>query len=201
MAIAAEKRLRRRARDFSREEILDAARALFVKESFDAVTIRKIAAEIGCAPGTIYLHFKDKAEIFLRLCEETFSRLGTRMAAIGQDDDDPLECLRRAGRAYIQFGLEHPSHYLITFVHGFKSPMPQKLEAGERCFSNLVRMVARCAEAGQLRNNNVEEISQVLWTSLHGTVSLLITHCNFPFVEQSRLIERQLDVLIEGIRK
>ena len=61
-------------------------------------------------------------------------------------------------------------------------------------------MVQRCADENALRIASVDEVSQVLWTSLHGLVSLLITHCGFPFVEQSRLIERQLDVLMQGIR-
>ena len=201
------KRTRKRASDFSRDEILETARNLFVTHSYEAVTIRKIAAEIGCAPGTIYLHFADKAEIFGTLCEETFSKLSQRLAAIADDDDDPLECLRRAGRAYIAFGLEHPTHYQITFVVAKNSGGAethagddQLLEAGTRCFGHLHRMVQRCADENALRIASVDEVSQVLWTSLHGLVSLLITHCGFPFVEQSRLIERQLDVLMQGIR-
>lgn len=194
------KRTRRRAADFSRDEILDAARAMFVDQSYDAVTIRKIAAEIGCAPGTIYLHFADKAEILNTLCEETFLRLSRRLTAIEGDDDDPIECLRRGGRAYMQFALEHPTHYLVTFVMRNKNS-GTKLEAGLRCFENLVRMVTRCAEADRLRVTNVAEISQVIWTALHGLAALLITHSEFPFVEQSRLIERHLDVILTGIRK
>ncbi len=185
-----------RARDFSREEILDAARQMFVSESYEAVTIRKIASGIGCAPGTIYLHFADKAEIFDSLCEETFARLSRRLTAIGKDDDDPLECLRRGGRAYVQFALDHPSHYLARKQEG-----EHKMQAGLACFASLVRMVSRCDTAGMLRVTNVEEVSQVLWTALHGLASLLITHAGFPFVEQSRLIERDLDILIAGIRK
>ena len=174
---------------------------MFLNHSYDAVTIRRIASEIGCSPGTIYLHFADKAEIFSSLCEETFSRLSRRLMAIEQDNDDPLECLRRGGRAYVSFALEHPSHYLITFVMSPKEHAPKKMEAGLSCFASLVRMVKRCADEGKLRITNVEEVSQVLWTALHGLASLLITHCEFPFVEQTRLIERDLDILIEGIRK
>jgi AcrR family transcriptional regulator len=198
----APKRARKRAPDFSREEILNTARNLFATHSYEGVTIRQIASAIGCAPGTIYLHFADKAEIFEKLCEETFSKLSQRMSAISNDDDDPLECLRRGGRTYANFALEHPSHYIVTFVmaksrneHG-----PKNMQAGLACFENLRRMVDRCVQAGQLRITNVDEVSQILWTSLHGMVTLLITHGEFPFLEPSRLIERHLEVLIEGIR-
>jgi AcrR family transcriptional regulator len=39
-----------------REEILDAARTLFVKEGYEQVSIRKIAEKIEYSPGTIYLY-------------------------------------------------------------------------------------------------------------------------------------------------
>ncbi len=64
---------RARQKESVREEILDAARTLFVKEGYEHVSIRKIAEKIEYAPGTIYLYFRDKAEILERLCEETFS--------------------------------------------------------------------------------------------------------------------------------
>lgn len=201
---AVAKRARKRASEFSRDEILDAARLMFLQQGYEVVTIRKIAAAIGCAPGTIYLHFADKGEIFESLCSETFQKLSARLAAIAGDDDDPLECVRRGGRAYIAFALEYPSHYQITFLSAKKDSEkdrdPKILDAGLQCFGNLQRMVTRCAEAGCLRVNNVDEVSQVIWSSLHGLVSLLITHGEFPFVEQSRLIERHLDILITGIR-
>jgi AcrR family transcriptional regulator len=62
---------RARQKEGVREEILDAARTLFVKEGYEHVSMRKIAEKVEYAPGTIYLYFRDKAEILDRICEET----------------------------------------------------------------------------------------------------------------------------------
>src|SRR5947208_2297737 len=107
----------RRAREKAgvREEILDAARALFVKEGYENVSIRKIAEKIEDAPGTIYLYFKDKAEILDRISEETFAKLAERMHAINKDPSNALDGLKRGLRTYIQFGVDNPNHYIITF--------------------------------------------------------------------------------------
>src|SRR5271157_5193185 len=99
------KERRARQKQNVREEILDAARALFVKEGYESVSIRKIADKIEYAPGTIYLYFHDKAEILGRICEETFSKLDRKMEAIRHDTAAPLDKLRRGLRTYIQFGL------------------------------------------------------------------------------------------------
>ncbi len=94
----------RRAREKAsiREEILDAARALFVKEGYEHVSMRKIAEKVEYAPGTIYLYFQDKAEILERICDETFSKLAQRIHAINTDPSSPLDGLRRGLRTYVQ---------------------------------------------------------------------------------------------------
>src|SRR6266852_5455285 len=89
---------RARQKEGVREEILDAARSLFVKEGYEHVSIRKIAEKIEYAPGTIYLYFRDKAEILDRICEETFSKLLRKMHAIEHDTAAPLDKLRRGLR-------------------------------------------------------------------------------------------------------
>jgi AcrR family transcriptional regulator len=187
---------RQREKHEIREEILSAARALFVKEGYENVSIRKIAERIEYSPGTIYQYFHDKAEILAQISEETFSRLERKLAAINRDlGVDPLERLKRGLREYIKFGLEHPNRYVLTFVRG---SLP--CSAGGRCFGELLKAVGYAVEAGQIRDADVVEISQALWAGSHGVTSLLITCSEFPFVEQDRLVERMLDILIEGVK-
>ncbi len=193
---------RERLKQELQEEILEAARNLFVKEGYESVSMRKIADEVGCAPGTLYLHFDDKAAILGAICAETFTRLAKRMDAIRKDECDPLERLRRGGRTYVQFGLDHPHHYLLTFgrpksdhAHGSAADM-----AGLNCFNGLRDCVKAAADAGALRSSDPECVAQVLWAATHGIVMLLLGKEGFPFVEQTRLIEGALDIMIEGIR-
>jgi AcrR family transcriptional regulator len=196
--------LERRARqkESVREEILDAARTLFVKEGYEHVSIRKIAEKIEYAPGTIYLYFRDKAEILDRICEETFSKLARKLEAINRDQADPFDCLRRGLRTYIQFGIDNPNHYVVTFVQAKQVERQNKphAPAGQRCFDILRSAVQRCIDVHQLNCEDTEEVAQALWAGMHGITTLLIT-CQFPFIEHNRLIERLVHILMEGIRK
>jgi AcrR family transcriptional regulator len=78
---------REREKQGIREEILEAARKLFVTEGYENVSIRKIAERIEYSPGTIYLYFQDKADILAQVNEETFSRLERKLAAINHDTE------------------------------------------------------------------------------------------------------------------
>jgi AcrR family transcriptional regulator len=192
----------RRARQKAniREEILDAARTLFVKEGYEHVSMRKIAEKAEYAPGTIYLYFRDKAEILEHLSDETFARLSARMQAINADASDPLEALRRGLRTYIQFGIDNPDHYVVTFVLA-KEVAQQPPKCGQQCFGNLRNAVRRAIETGQTNCDDVEEVAQALWAGAHGAVTLLISKCPFPFIEPTTLVDRVVTILIEGIRK
>src|SRR6266542_1769402 len=90
-----------RQKESTRQEILDAARDRFVREGYESVSMRKIADRVEYAPGTIYLYFKDKAEILDTLCKQTFEKLRTRLEAIRKDTGEPVERLRHRLRTSI----------------------------------------------------------------------------------------------------
>jgi AcrR family transcriptional regulator len=195
---------RARERENLRQEILDAAREMFVREGYGSVSMRKIAERVEHSPGTLYLHFPDKASILKSLCMETFSKLHKRLEAIHKDAADPFDGLRRGLLAYIRFGLENPSHYALTFIQ----PRPKEemgehdeSDPGHQCFGHLRAIVVNCIDGGYIASNDPDEISQVLWAGIHGITSLLVAHCGFPFVEETRLIDRVVTTLLEGIRK
>lgn len=189
---------------YLREEILDAARELFVKHGYENVSMRKIAEKIEYSPTTIYLYFDDKAEILSTLCEETFKRLTRVMVEIEHGPGDPIEKVRRQGEAYIRFGLEHPNHYQVTFMmpHEYSEETEQelKMSAGMQCFQSLVNCVQTCVDAEEFRDMDVRSASQALWCAVHGVTSLLIAHPCFPWVRQDQLIRTTLDTMIEGFR-
>jgi AcrR family transcriptional regulator len=197
------KQRRAREKEGLREEILEAARTLFVKDGYESVSIRKIADKVEYAPGTIYLYFHDKAEIMTKICEETFAKLLARMEAIKVDTSPPLDKLRRGLRTYIQFGLDNPNHYLLTFVQAKMNAqaVPVFQTTGMQAFACMRQCVNECVQTGELVSDDADELAQTLWAGVHGLTSVLITCSGFPFVERTRLIDRMVHTLVEGVRR
>lgn len=54
----------------SRPQILAAARQLIDRDGWDKLTIRRLAAEIGIGPTTLYHHVRDKEDLLLLLIHE-----------------------------------------------------------------------------------------------------------------------------------
>jgi AcrR family transcriptional regulator len=193
-----------RQKRFLRQEILDAASELFVKEGFEHVSMRRIAEKIEYSPTTIYLYFKDKAELLEQVCQETFTRLAHRLTTILEQPGDPLERLKRGLVAYIKFGLENPQHYRVVFMmpppEGFdKSKYLLPDSPGIQSFDFLRRCVFDCITAGKLRTKDAELVSQILWCGVHGLTALLITHQMFPWVNKEQLIHSTVNTLVSGV--
>ncbi len=196
---------RERERENLRQEILDAARELFVVEGYENVSMRRIADRIDYSPTTIYLHFKDKSDLLYHICAETFARLSERLEAIYRECADPLECLKEGCRAYIEFGLKFPDHYKVTFINHpehlkHDEHMPKEESAGMKTFYHLRQAVEECIIQGKFRETDVDMVSQMLWATGHGITSLLISFPDFPWADKERMIDLLLDTLVEGLK-
>ena len=194
---------KKRVREDLRKRILDAAEALFVREGYEKVSMRKIAQRIEYSPTTIYHHFKDKAELFARLLEGYQAGLLARMEAINARGDDPITTLRNGMRAYTEFGLANPSYYKLSFM----SPPEFKAEsylvagaAGTALFQDLRATAELCIRQGLFRPMEADLAAQILWIANHGVTSLLISNPNFPWADRETLIERVIDCAIDGLR-
>jgi AcrR family transcriptional regulator len=165
--------------------------------------MRQIAEKIEYSPTTIYLYFKDKHELFHGICEETFQKLESELAAIAKEHTDPVRCLRQGAEAYIRFGLHYPHHYQVVFAvshaHKHDYPFPVTGEAGDRSFRYLVDIISEGIQQGKFRNSDPMVLSQTAWTAMHGVTSLLIAKKEFPWVDVDVLIESVVEMIIRGI--
>lgn len=50
-----------------REQILDAARILFIQQGYHGLAMRQISESVGVSKAALYYHFKDKEELFLAI--------------------------------------------------------------------------------------------------------------------------------------
>src|SRR5215831_439761 len=101
---------KQRDKEEMRSLILEAARKIFLAKGYYQASIRTIAEEIEYSPGTIYLYFKDKDEIFHALHEDGFRRLLEKMQPL-EHVTDPFERLKAMGLVYIEFAKNNKDFY------------------------------------------------------------------------------------------
>jgi AcrR family transcriptional regulator len=160
--------------------ILTAARDMFAKDGYEAVTMRAIAERIEYTSTAIYHHFPSKQALLTELCERDFEGLARHF----QDHAppaDPVERLRAIGQAYVRFAEEYPSQYRFMFMTVIpaldhdEQYVQDALTNPERNAYLFLR--AACAEAIEQRRlrpefKDPDQVAQILWGSLHGLISL-----------------------------
>src|SRR5688572_24307535 len=155
-----------REKEDKRTLILDAARRIFLEKGYTLTSIRNIAEQIEYSPGTIYLYFKDKDDIFHALHEEGFSRMLQKMEPL-QFVADPFERLLALGRVYLDFAKHNKDFYDLMFV--MQSPLKhetkhEKWEMGNRTLESLKDIIRQCQETGHFKGMDVDFLSFMIWS-------------------------------------
>ncbi len=193
-----------------RGKILAAARELIVREGYESVSMRKIAAEVHYTAMALYRHFSDKETLIRELCLEDFLTLRQAMDRIATDPD-PIARLKRMGLAYVDFALEFPNQYRLLFM----TPLPREAHVEAvvaehpevDCYAWLRDTVAEAIAAGRFRPGFADSdlISQTFWAGLHGIVSLQIVMKRSPVIAwkpvrstAEAIIEAMFRGMIEG---
>jgi AcrR family transcriptional regulator len=190
-----------------RTRILDAARSLFAKAGYEAVTMREIARKIGYTATALYYHFPDKESLLQELCETDFLALSAYFKRLGRIAD-PVERIRKSGLAYVNFGLEYPQHYRLMFMTShLHPPSGMRLERGNPdhdAYAFLLQAVQGAMAAGRFRPalTDADLIAQALWAGMHGLVALHLTKADGEWLDwrsprkTSKLLS---EVLLRGL--
>jgi len=198
---------RDREREEIRTKILDAARELFVREGYEAVTMRRIAEKIEYSPTAIYFHFRDKETLLREICDADFLTLAHSIASAGQIDD-PIARMKATGLAYVRFGLEFPNHYQLMFMtphpplgdeHAVERGNPEE-DAYAFLKGTIDEAIAQKRFLPELTDS--ELIAQTMWAGVHGVISLQIAKCNDTWVDWRSLETRaqlMIDTLVDGL--
>lgn len=192
-----------REKEDVRRKILDAAHDLFETHGYENVTMRAVADAIEYSPTTIYHHFENKDALVEALCFADFEKL---QAAMSHEPlpVNPIDRIRALGRAYSAFGIANPNHYRFMFMtagdwkrHALDADTPPA-----QSYAVLRAAVVDAMEQGYFEKGDVDLVSQVLWSGIHGVVSLLITFQpeQFPHVPpRPGLLEAVMDATLHGL--
>jgi len=173
-----------------REKIVTAAIELFLERGFEKTSIRTIASAIEYSPATIYLHFKDKNELFYEISERAFTVLYQYLQE-AQHLEPPIDRMRAMGMNYIKFAFENPGYYRLMFL--MDAPMKthhtdKNWKSGDHAFGYLVNTVHACQEDGYFKGKDTEVMSMMIWSFMHGIVSLKVCD-RMKLQEEEQVIE------------
>lgn len=182
------------------QALVDAAERVLVRDGLGAVTVRAVAAEAGVAPMGVYNRFGSKDGLIAAVLVRGFD--GLRAAVTEDPDPDPIGRLLASGRNYRRFALDRPQHYGAMFGG---RPLPTEgadelVAHAAAAFEALVDHVRYAVSHGVLREDDPTETAQLIWSSVHGAVSLELGGA-MRTPDPAVTYESLLRLIVDGLRQ
>ena len=185
-----------------------------------ALSLRAIARELKITAPAIYNYFPDRDALVTALIIDAYTSFGDWQldARDSVSSDDPGEKLEAIGLAYRNWAHTYPQRYQLIFgtpIPGYKAPAEKVFPASARSISALFSVVEKIRAAGRLSTDTVPTVNEnyrayydqwrtysgdihavslfvamIIWSRVHGIVSLEIQGNLPPFGENGDALYR-----------
>jgi AcrR family transcriptional regulator len=217
--------MREKRREATIERIVDTALHLLESEGFEALTIQRLAKELGYAVGALYRYFRSKDALLVALLHRIMDAVGEDMSAgleqveaerreqLGAEIEaislTPREGLLRlvvVCNVYVMFAQRRRAEYgLISTLIGDPREV-LATEAAAPIVRSLIRLqlmltsvIDDAVRAGALVPGDARERGVVLWSAMQGVLQLRkLGRFGVAGVELDRLVPIALRTLMVG---
>ncbi|GAA0660002.1 TetR/AcrR family transcriptional regulator [Kitasatospora atroaurantiaca] len=160
-----------------RGQFIEAALRVVAAHGPAGLTVRRVAEEAGSSTMGVYSRFGSRTGMLQALYERAFDMLRDAFGAVPATGE-VLTDVRALALAYRLFALQSPTRYAFMFeqaVPNFDPGPDLRVRALESTFGVLVAAVAQAAAPGA-EPGAAERSAYLIWTAMHGMVSIELTH-------------------------
>lgn len=184
-----------RERERRRQQILVAAKRVFAEKGFSRATMEDVATEAELSPGTIYIYFKNKDELYASLSLRVLKYLFIRLQHVKNEDGlNPEQRIALLEQALYDV-YEFDPLILINMFHLQSSETvmnlsPELVDEIQSLSSRSIRvmadMFAKGIKQGLMIKRDPVRLAEILWALFSGVIL---------WEESKRLIDREKDYL------
>jgi AcrR family transcriptional regulator len=180
-----------------RDRLCDIAERLFAERGPEAVTVRELATELGVSPMTPYRYFADKDAMLAAVRARAFDRFAAVMEAAFEADPSSDE----PANPYLDFALGNPAAYRMMFDVNQPTFVQHTdlLRAMQRARATMSLGVRAAAVEGLLPKGEVELVSHMIWSSIHGPIMLHLAGLLDEDVDVKKLVNAAIVTLSRGL--
>lgn len=153
-----------------REMVLNAAENIVVDEGFNALTVRKVAMEIGYTVGSIYMVFQNMDDLIMHVKGRALDALAL---ALSEDKSyaSAEQHLQALAEIYLNFAHQHFNRWCIIFEAINDAPIPEWYQQKVRDIFRIIESVFRILRPEQ-SDEQVNLAARALWGGVHGVCVL-----------------------------
>ena len=159
-----------------RRALLEEALRTIETHGVDALTLRTVGERLGVSRTALYRHFTDKPALLASVGREGFRLLRLSLTDAWEQNGRGREGFEAMGMAYVEFAVNHPSHYRVMFGGFIESCEKDDafIEEARSAFQVLVDSLIEQQRAGLVRSDDPLLLARMIWSLVHGIAMLVI---------------------------
>jgi len=159
----------RQIRDARKEQILDAAAAVFAERGLASTKIGDLTAAAGVSQGLLYRYFSDKEDVFAALVERSVQHAVQRAQSAMENEGTAWERLRALTEDFLRGMSEKPMYYQI-FLQAFalSGPVHEIIGELQSLVAALRRLIVDGQAAGQMSKRDPDQLVLLYLSCLYG---------------------------------
>ena len=168
-----------RERERRRQQIIVAAKKVFSEKGFNKATMDDIAGEAELSPGTLYLYFKNKEELYASLSLRILQYLHIRVEHVENSSDlgpeEKLDAMIEAMYDVYQFDpLVIINMFHLQSSETLKNLSPELLDEikdlSRKSIGGIARIFESGVDAGLFIQKHPVALSDIFWSLFSGVV-------------------------------
>jgi AcrR family transcriptional regulator len=181
-----------------RQEIVAAAHAIATEDGWQGVSVRRVAARVGCSAAALYQYLPDKESILRSIAADGENRLGQVLKATSAERGR-VRRLRAAARAYLGFVRDQPEVYRV--MHGLDGvPRLGDSRAGGPAGAALASLAAGLIEKYCLAET-ATDLAERLLALFHGHAALALSAREPDWDRAAGLLSRSIEDVLHGMAR
>ncbi|HEY5179366.1 MAG TPA: TetR/AcrR family transcriptional regulator [Dermatophilaceae bacterium] len=181
--------------------LLDAAEGIVETEGPEALSVRRVADEVGTTSRAVYTVFGSKLGMVVALGSRAFDLLGAAVEALPVTEDPAADLVASGVVGFRTFALQHPALFRIGVQRDALSSEEARGFAGAAtvALGSLHARIARLSDNGGLGHRSVPDATWEFHALCEGLAALEL-RCNLPSAHAQHLWTDALSALLAGWR-
>ncbi len=188
----------------TRAIVIDAARKIVAAEGHEALSLRRLAKDLGVTAPALYVYVDDKEALLKAIVRQDLANLIEVYEAI--DDPDPIERLRRISHQYVRWVRDNPELYRVLllfppelFRRQHFDPAAEARAFGSRLFHKRAEAVAEAIELGSLRDDDPYLLNLTMFCAVIGVSNFLLMEPELSPAFETHLVDTVIDAVLAGL--
>jgi AcrR family transcriptional regulator len=160
-----------------RQVLIDEAAKMIRQDGEVALSMRKLATQVGVSRTAPYHHFEDKQGLLCAVAEEGFRRFDMIIKQ-QLEPDDLGHYLQQRMRDYVNFAIENPEYYDLMFSSSIWTSAEVSQTLKDKAYSSFRRYTDKVVQLSgdhQLPDGVTPlRVAQLSWSTFHGLSRLMI---------------------------